>query len=97
MVIYAEVDKFLAYEDYARFYEYDFKWPWTETHFIRTQNCPGCGNLNDVSQGASHFIITNLLRPHLKALMENPSFWCPLCTFSVYDHYINDECTHCSN
>ncbi|CAG9782423.1 unnamed protein product [Diatraea saccharalis] len=96
MVIYADIDKVLNFDDFMDFYIYDLKWPWTETHFIINEYCYECGQYVNRSSRIGHFSVI-MTRIHVKKILLSSYFWCNYCHYSVYDHYTTDECILCAN
>lgn len=93
---YIDIDKFLTKNDFQKYIDQKLTWPWPETHFIRSQKCFGCGQFfNALPNGPHHFVIKMSIE-HAKALIRSSLFWCSSCTvFTIYDHYIEEECEHC--
>lgn len=94
MVIYFDVDKFLSETDIFTCIEYNIAWPWSTTYFVLSEKCFGCGSTtnNILHRVLPHFVATMNLE-EIRLLLENNFFWCRVCkSFSVYDHYTEDEC-----
>lgn len=90
MVIYLDVDRFLTKYDIRALKS--ARWPWIETHFLLSRICYGCGHKvsTDSGQRPVHIV---LKEEHIKLLLKEKKFWCDNCKiFSVYDHFISDEC-----
>lgn len=96
MVILLDVDvnNYFNRPDFYYFWQQNFVWPWPLTHFIRRECCIECGHNTDVNS-LQHFILSNESEM-LKMLFYSIFFWCPICNFSVYEHYPVDECFFCN-
>lgn len=96
MVIYFDIDKFLNKNDFIICLNNNINWPWQSTHFILSEICHGCGNMN-IQDVPVHFT-THMAQEDIRYLLESSFFWCQSCTFfTVYDHYPLDECYYCNN
>lgn len=95
MVVFYDVDKVLTKYDLAQFYMDDAKWPWPITHFITADWCFGCRCEVDKSTRPNHFTLT-MSKADIWNLLQSSYFWCYFCNFSVYDHFIDDECYVCN-
>ncbi|CAG9790188.1 unnamed protein product [Diatraea saccharalis] len=94
MIIYAEIDNALHFDDYKRIIDLALKWPWKETHFVIAENCFGCG-INTRYISPPHFSM-NMNLEDILYLLQNPQFWCYNCKYCVYDHFPRDECIFCA-
>lgn len=72
-----DVDDFLSKADFLSMIRMRLKWPWTETHFIRSDHCFGCGYLIvHATIRPKHFMIT---AENIEKLIYYDLFWCPIC------------------
>lgn len=88
--MYMDVDCFLTKDHLTLTL---LEWPWNITHFIRSENCVGCGCVNS-DKLPEHF---KLQRKNIPFLIQLKFFWCQFCDFAAYDHFTHEECQFCSN
>lgn len=95
MPVFLDVDNFLTIKDFQLLKQCN--WPWTNTHFILSDKCFGCGFLTVCNEAQpAHFIIEN--KEYVKSVLYLNFFWCKNClNCSIYDHYPDDECEFCFN
>lgn len=90
-----DIDRYLTKKDF-RMLKY-FTWPWKETHFLLSETCHGCGHYNNVMNYKPKHLIVHNLR-NIRKLLYYGFFWCDNCfVYTIYDHYIEDECQLCNN
>ncbi|CAG9783634.1 unnamed protein product [Diatraea saccharalis] len=93
MVVFLDIDKFLTRKDFSLLKR--TKWPWKRTHFILATKCHNCKTYTDTNLGIpTHFVIFS--DRQIIRLLNRKFFWCQTCLlFTIYDHFLDDECEYC--
>lgn len=92
MPIILDIDGFLTKKDFRTLRS--LKWPWSVTHFVLSEICPGCHSVVSINNRNLHFIKN---QKRIRSLLNEDWFWCDNCsTYAVYDHFPTDKCEICN-
>jgi hypothetical protein len=97
MVIFADVDRLLNKNYLKYILKKELMWPWPATHFTLRNKCLICGVVYPSSfRKPKHVIIDMNNKLNIIWLIENSVFFCHICNYLLYDHYLTDECEICA-